>query len=395
MSKSKGIAALVAITMAAILSLTALLVIDYGKIALKTSKQKQILDSCGISAGRKLIETNDINYICSSDFLNRCASLMHEEYSPDFECEDLGLLCDEDSYCERNFSITSTYHPTEEDNVTKSINVFIPEESHDVTLIDAAVVILLDFSGSMQGNRIVQLKDAVAQFVNSSFNLSFSVILYNNSVITKTRIDKGLAHENNVLSLVENAQPGGGTNFIAPLREALSQINNSRHEAYYILLISDGSPNEGINQSKNFVQENILSIDDSNCIYSTEGAPCISVYSIGVDNADINALSQISGDTLSTNSGEYVYSVNSNQVTLAFNAIISEIMCRIGPVLSNETLYIFNKDQALTENVDYVFDSLHRVIKFYDSEQSNTCTDMITSNAEITLRWGEPRFETR
>ena len=395
MNKTKGIAALITITVAAILSLIALLVINYGEIALKTSKQKQILDSCGINAGRKIIETNDINYICSRDFLNRCAALVHEEYSPDFECEDLGLFCDENNYCERSFNISSTYHPSEESNVTKSIKISIPEENHDVTLVDAAVVILLDFSGSMRGNRIFQLKDTVTQFVNSNFNLSFSVILYNNTIISKTRIDKGPAHKNNVLSLVENSQPGGGTSFIAPLREALSQINNSRHEAYYILLISDGSPNEGIGQSKNFVQDNILSIANVNCVYSTEDQPCVSVYSIGVDNADINSLSQISGNTLSTNVVDYVYSVNSNQVTLAFNAIISEIMCRIGPVLSNETLYIFNKDQPLTENVDYIFDSLHKIIKFYDSELNSTCTDMITSNAEITLRWGAPKFEAR
>ena len=48
--------------------------------------------------------------------------------------------------------------------------------------------------------------------------------------------------------------------------KSLNQINNTNYESYYIILISDGSPNEGIESSVNFVNENINSINQNNCV---------------------------------------------------------------------------------------------------------------------------------
>ena len=390
MKYNKGFSALLVIMITAVLSLISLSTIKFGRISLNISKEKQILDTCSITLGKSIIETNDVDQACFSDYLNECASLFDAE-SPNFVCEDLGTECDVNNVCERKFGISSTYNPGR-GGVTKSVEISIPEETHDVDLIDAAVIMLLDYSGSMGGNRIVQLKNTVSEFINSDFNLSYSIILYNNSVIVSSDIGNSPQHKQAVLSMVNNRSPSGGTNFVAPLNRAIQQIQSTSYEAYYILLISDGSPNEGIEPSQNFVANNIININDNNCIYSTEVNPCITVYTLGVDNANVNALQSISGNTLSTVPNEFSFIVNANQVEAAFNAIIEEIMCRIGPVIAEGNLNVFNNEQVLEQGIDYIYDDLYKIIKFYDEEPFNICTNMINNSAQITLRWGNPNL---
>ena len=390
----KGFAALTVILISAILAVLSFWVITYGRISLNVMEEKQVLDSCGVGLGISIIETNNIEEICTADFLNNCASSLSNNVTPDFQCVDLGLECSIENYCERKYGITSSYNPGRGET-SKSVIITVPEEVHDVDLVDAAVIMLLDYSGSMGGNRIVQLRDTVSQFVNSDFNLSYSVILYNSNVIVSSSIGKDQQHKQSVLSMVNNNSPNGGTNFVAPLNKAMEQITQTDYEAYYILLISDGSPNEGIGPSQSFVQNNVMNINDDHCIYSTSVNPCITVYTLGVDNANTNALTSISGNTLNTTPNEFSFVVNANQVTEAFNAIIEEIMCRIGPVIADGDLNVFNGIQILEEGVDYLYDDLYKILKFYDVEPFNICTNMLNNNAQITLRWGRPSLDVQ
>ena len=392
--KNKGFAALTIVLLSAVLSTLAFITIQYGRISLNVMEEKQVLDSCGIGLGISIIETNNIEEICTADFLNNCALLLSNNVTPDFQCVDLGLECSIENYCERKYGITSSYNPGRGET-SKSVIITVPEEVHDVDLVDAAVIMLLDYSGSMGGNRIVQLRDTVSQFVNSDFNLSYSVILYNSNVIVSSSIGKDQQHKQSVLSMVNNNSPNGGTNFVAPLNKAMEQITQTDYEAYYILLISDGSPNEGIGPSQSFVQNNVMNINDDHCIYSTSVNPCITVYTLGVDNANTNALTSISGNTLNTTPNEFSFVVNANQVTEAFNAIIEEIMCRIGPVIADGDLNVFNGIQILEEGVDYLYDDLYKILKFYDVEPFNICTNMLNNNAQITLRWGRPSLDVQ
>ena len=179
--KQKGFASLMTCLLAGMLSLISFVTIKYGIMSRNIFHEKQILDSCGIGLGKTIISTNDVTNICNEIFLNRCAGLL-ESPDPDFLCEDLGLECNLNEDCKRSFKVTSTYNPGIR-STEKSIKIKINEEIHDVEKIDAAVIFLLDYSGSMRGNRINQLKTTVRQFVKANYNLSYSVILYNNNVI--------------------------------------------------------------------------------------------------------------------------------------------------------------------------------------------------------------------
>jgi uncharacterized protein YegL len=387
-NKEKGFVAAVILLLSAVLALISYKIIGIGIIGINVNTEKQILDSCGVIAGQQLIKTNDIEEVCSSHSLRQCIEVIGDSNAR-MECIDLGLECNQLNECKRKLLISSTYNPGTIE-VSKSIEVHVNEEDHEVNIIDAAVIMLLDFSGSMGGNRINQLKNAVREFVNASYNLSYSVILYNNDIIATSNIDKSANHNQSVLTMINNNNPGGGTNFVTPLQEAMRQINSTNHEVYYILLISDGAPNEGAEPSINLINSSIINNDPNSCLYMTYQNPCISVYTLGVDNADTNTLGSISGNALSQDPSDYMYTVSANQTSAAFNAIIEEIMCRIGPVLAGEGLNVFNELEVLELNVDYIFDDQNKVLKFYDEEPFNICTEMLNNNSNITIRWGKP-----
>ena len=391
--KNKGFAALTIVLIAAVLSGISLIVIEYGKISLNVMYEKQLLDTCSIDVGSGINHTNNINTICASSYLNQCGTQL-DSSDPNFFCEDLGLECNEENQCKRKFKITSTYDPGR-GYVSKENFIEINEEVHDIELIDTAIILLLDFSGSMSGNRISQLKTTVRQFVNADYNLSYSVVLYNDSVIIENPIGKGIQHKQSVLSILNTYNAGGGTNFLAPMRSALSKIRNTNYESYYIVLISDGSPNEGIEPSQNFVQNNIFNINPDNCRQTTVQNPCITTYTLGVDNANVSALQSVSGNVLNQNSIDYNYIVNTQQVNGAFNAIIEEIMCKIGPVLADYPANIFNGLTLLEENIDYTYNDEEKIFKFYDVAPFHVCTEMLSSNAQITLRWGKTKINAR
>ena len=389
--KNKGFAALTTILLAAALATISFLVIQYGRISLNVSFEKQLLDTCSLDVGLSINNTNDIDAICKRSRLEDCA-LIFDSQEPDFTCEDLGLECNANNQCKRKLKITSRYNPgrgyTSKENIIK-----INEEVHEVNLIDTAVILLLDFSGSMRGNRINQLKTTAKQFVSANYNLSYSVILYNDGIIVESGIGKGNQHNQNVLSILNNNHAGGGTNFVAPLSAALNQITTTDYEAYYIVLISDGSPNEGTEPSRDFVQNNIFSINPNNCLQTTVQDPCITMYTLGVDNANVSALKNVSGNVLNQNSIDYNYIVNTQQVNGAFSAIIEEIMCKIGPVLAEYPANVFNGLNLLEENVDYVYSSDEKIFKFYDFAPFYACTEMLNDNAQITLRWGKVKLK--
>ena len=391
--QSKGFAALTTVLLAAVLASISLIVIQYGRISLNISYEKQLLDTCSIDAGEGIKNSNDIETICSSNTLNQCAIVL-DSPEPDFSCEDLGLECNAEDLCKRRFKITSTYDPGR-GYVSKENILEVNEEVHDIELIDTAVILLLDFSGSMQGNRINQLKTTARQFVNADYNLNYSVVLYNDNVIIETPIGKGQQHKLSVLSILNTYNAGGGTNFLSPLNSALSKIRNTDYESYYIILISDGSPNEGIDPSRDFVQNNIFSINPDNCRQTTVQNPCITTYTLGVDNANVAALQSVSGNVLNQNSIDYNYIVNTQQVNGAFNAIIEEIMCKIGPVLADYPANIFNGLTLLEENIDYTYNDEEKIFKFYDVAPFYACTEMLSSNAQITLRWGKTKINAR
>ncbi len=391
---NKAFSSLITCLLAGTLAIISFLILRFGVISKNTFHEKQALDACGYAVGKNIIYSNDIQEFCLNSNNSSCNLRGNNLISEDtaFTCEDNGLVCDQDNNCYRELIVTSRYNPGV-DFVEKSVKVKVNEEVHDVERIDAAVIFLLDYSGSMQGNRILQLKSAVNSFIDANYDLNYAVLTYNDDVIETSSISKGFDHDQTARSIVDRNVAGGGTNFARPIQRALSLISQTSHEVYYIILVSDGSPNEGAADSMNIVNNRIRSINSDHCIYSTSSNPCITIFSLGVDNANTSILDSLSGNSLSQDHNDFSYEISANETTLAFNAIIKEIMCRIGPVITEDLVYVFNDIDLLEENVDYFYDRSNKVIKFYDVPPLNICEQIINNNDNITIRWGKPLVE--
>ena len=96
---------------------------------------------------------------------------------------------------------------------------------------DLSLLLLLDVSGSMCGNQIEDLKDAVAQL---SEKAHVDWIAFNHEVIQSS-----FNGDN-----VHNLEAGGGTSFIPPIEKALEVLKTCFYDQ--IILISDGCPVESV-----------------------------------------------------------------------------------------------------------------------------------------------------
>ena len=386
--KNKAFSALITCLIAGTLAAIAILVIKFGTNSKINMHEKQSLDSCGILIGQSIIKTNNIEEFCTNANQTSCNNDFFSAETS-FSCEESGLECDSNNNCKRKFIVTSSYN-TESGVINKSVKMLINEEVHEPEIIDAAVIFLLDYSGSMRNNRIRQLKNAFNEFVSRNYDLNYAVVLYNSDIIDYTDISKGLNHDQSAMAAVNNNRIGGGTNFVRPLEKALELINDSNHQSYFIILVSDGSPNEGQSPSERFVQNSIRSIDQSFCILSTFQDPCITIYTLGVDNANQGVLRSLSGNALDNDANNYSFGIDANQTVTAFEAIIAEIVCRIGPITSDESFYLFDGQNPLIKGEDYIYDPITRIAKVYDIEPNNYCQSIIENNNNLTLRWGNP-----
>lgn len=135
--------------------------------------------------------------------------------------------------------------------ITKALNLYI-----ETLRKPTHVVFCLDVSGSMQGNGMDELKEAMNYILDyeqaSKDNLQFSdkdkisVITFNSSVATVYPTTLGGQTEN-VIHFVNNLIPNGGTNIYDPTIEALRILEDTNEEDYTktVILMTDGDSNNG------------------------------------------------------------------------------------------------------------------------------------------------------
>ena len=387
---NKGIVSVVILFAAAVLAIFSIGVVNIGHVSIDSNTHKQNLDSCAVLIGNKIISSNED--ICNQQFMNSCLIDIHKSEASG-NCQDISENCEE-KICERKFNISSTYSIIEGQETTNSVNIKFTEERAEASRINPAIMFALDFSGSMQGNRINQLKKTIEDFIGFNYNINYGVIIYDDRVKEVSNIGKGQVHDNDVLRIINRNNAANGTNFVLPVNTSIDSLLNFNAQAYYIILVSDGKPNENQSLVINLVQQRIRSINPDKCFFVNGENGCISLYTLGVDNADEQLLRRISGNAISQDPLEFSYMVNANQTEAAFNSILEEIICRVGPIeTNNQKVYVFHEEFPIVEGEDFVFDYDTKVIKFYDFEGRQVCTDIIEGRNNITIRWGQPKLE--
>ena len=106
------------------------------------------------------------------------------------------------------------------------------------------VVLCLDVSGSMSGNKLEQTKEAAIKFINTVLqeDASIAIVTYSESGGKVSDFSTNAEH---LISEVNKIGAGGGTNIEDGLAKSYNLLNYSNAKKQIIVLMSDGEPNIG------------------------------------------------------------------------------------------------------------------------------------------------------
>jgi Ca-activated chloride channel family protein len=153
--------------------------------------------------------------------------------------------------------------------------LFSPQLQRAEKPIRKKIIFLLDTSGSMQGEKIIQAKNALIFCLNNlNPGDSFNLIDFDDRI--KTFKDRLLpATRENIASGIEfikNCEAEGGTDINSALLEGLGELN-SEDRTSYIIFLTDGLPTVGVTDIKK-IQENVKARNSNGRIF---------VFGVGFD----------------------------------------------------------------------------------------------------------------
>ncbi len=190
------------------------------------------------------------------------------------------------------------------------------------TAIAKDVIVVLDTSGSMEGEKLAQAKQALTQVLNKlNSEDRFTIVEFSTGVRTYSNELQAASTAPDAISWVNQLESSGGTDINGALTEAMNYVDESRPT--YILFLTDGLPTEG----ETDVQSILTNVDAA--------APDdIRLFSFGVgDDVDTTLL-----DTLSQeHSGASAYVRPGEELDSAVAELYGKIS---SPVLTDVSLEI-------------------------------------------------------
>lgn len=106
------------------------------------------------------------------------------------------------------------------------------------------VVLCLDMSGSMAGDKLQQTKEAAIKFINTVLqeDASIAIVTYDGSARVLSDFS---VNEEDLVEKINEISDGGSTNIEDGLAKSYNLLNYSNAKKQIIVLMSDGEPNEG------------------------------------------------------------------------------------------------------------------------------------------------------
>jgi len=153
--------------------------------------------------------------------------------------------------------------------------LFSPKIQRPDRFIKKRVVFILDTSGSMQGKKIEQAKNALIFCLNSlNPGDSFNLIDFEDQVkpFKERLLPASRENINSGIKFVQNCEADGGTDINSALLEGLKNLN-PEDKTSYIVFLTDGLPTVGLTDIKRIL-ENVKGKNISNRIF---------VFGVGFD----------------------------------------------------------------------------------------------------------------
>lgn len=185
---------------------------------------------------------------------------------------------------------------------------------------EMAICLVMDKSGSMGGDGIVNAKNAIINFIrNVEKGVKVGLVCFDSNAYKYCEATQSVG---TILSAVDGVEAGGGTNIPDGLRKGMEILENQRGNKI-IILLSDG-------------ESSTAGTDEVIAELISKG---IKVYSVGFGYADETYLAYISNST----DGKYLAAGNSSA--------LNEIYSLIGKYISQEYILRF-KVQKDTDNYE-------------------------------------------
>ena len=153
--------------------------------------------------------------------------------------------------------------------------LFSPQIQRAEKPIRKKIILLLDTSGSMQGEKIQQAKNALIFCLNSlNPGDSFNLIDFDDRIKTfKERLLPATKENiNSGVKFIQNCEADGGTDINSALLEGLSELN-TEDKTSYLIFLTDGLPTVGTTDIKKILEN----------VKEKNGTSRIFVFGVGFD----------------------------------------------------------------------------------------------------------------
>ena len=124
-----------------------------------------------------------------------------------------------------------------------------PDPSENTEVIEKVFTLIIDRSGSMSGNKIVQARDAASFILNNlNFGDKFNIVDFSNSVsaFSPNHVEYNLTNEAAALNYINDIFANGSTNISGAFEAAIPQFSTSSNEfANIIIFFTDGGATSG------------------------------------------------------------------------------------------------------------------------------------------------------
>jgi len=159
-----------------------------------------------------------------------------------------------------------------------------PDPSNNTQTIEKIFTLVIDRSGSMDGNKIVQARDA-ATFIINNLNTGdeFNIVDFSSNVTSfqPDHVPFTIDNQNAALSYIQGIGASGSTNISGALGTAIEQFqNNDPDKASIIIFFTDGEATAGTTSTSGILQHVANSISANN----VQG---LSIFAFGIgDNVN-------------------------------------------------------------------------------------------------------------
>ncbi len=264
------------------------------------------------------------------------------------------------------------------------------------------LVLVLDYSGSMSlpfsggsGRAIDVLEDSITNLLAADLMIDYGAVFYSSNVFRTISI--GASAPSQIVNAMNTYDAGGMTNTSGGIHSARNILTATDNTGYYILLVSDGEPNNGGGFSGALAQANAAWNND------------ITIFSLEIRRSGSSAaldqfMTNVAGTPSSRHDHNYHYvATSASDLIDQFESIVASIVCKVGPITpapsDPATLRVFlshsGTERVVPATADLAADADVEAYQYDPSEASvrltaTACDAVIDVGDEIVVRFDRP-----